>query len=184
VANTYTIEGIVIKRRDYGEADRIVTLFSKEKGKITVLAKGVRKLNSKRIGSLELGTLIRTQIIQGKSMDIMTQTVIINSFPHISDQLGLITRSYQIFEIIDMLTGEEQDHPDLYQLILAFLTKLNQEKTYKKAEMLHLVQQILATLGFTDQKMTSELDLKAKIEQIAEKRLHSKEFFSPGKNLS
>jgi DNA repair protein RecO (recombination protein O) len=66
MAKTYTIEGVVLNRRDYAEADRIITIFSYEKGKIVVLAKGARKLTSKRLGSLEIGTHLRAMVMVAK----------------------------------------------------------------------------------------------------------------------
>ena len=109
-------------------------------------------------------------------MDIMSQTMIISSFKNISANLKIITQTYQLLEIVDILTGEEQPHDEVYQVLNHIMHQLNQTKQVEKQQMLAAFQRILESLGFTDSTISSELELKAKIEAIAERQLHSKEF--------
>jgi DNA repair protein RecO (recombination protein O) len=181
MTKTYTIEGIVLNRRDYSEADRIITVFSYEKGKIVLLAKGVRKLSSKRLGSLEIGTHLRAMAISGKSMDILSQTVIINSYEYLKHNLASITRLYQLLEVIDSLTREGQEHPEVYQILLETMDVLNQKDSPKKQQLLLAFHQITQELGFATQEGVTEIHLKARIEAIADKKLHAKDFLMPDK---
>ena len=50
---TFRLDALILKHMDYGEADRIVVVFSKERGKVRAIAKGVRKLHSRKAGHLE-----------------------------------------------------------------------------------------------------------------------------------
>lgn len=181
MSKTYIVEGIVLNRRDYGEADRIVVIFTQEFGKRAFLAKSVRKLNSKRLASVEIGSHIRAMAVTGKSMDILSQTVIINSFHHIKQDLPSITRLFQLLEVVDSLTRDDQQHLDVYQTLLTTLNQLNLAKTNSKKNILITAfQTITQQLGFAAGE-TSELALKARIEDVAAKKLHTKEFLMPAK---
>jgi len=63
---TYSSEGIILSRKNYGEADRILTVFSKNYGKVTLLAKGIRKLISKKRGHLEIFSEVKFSAVSGK----------------------------------------------------------------------------------------------------------------------
>jgi DNA repair protein RecO (recombination protein O) len=180
VTNTYRIEAVVLKRSNYGEADRIVTLFSREVGKLVVVAKGVRKITSKRLGSLEPGTLLSALVIKGKGMDILSGTVIINSFAATKKDLVAITQLSQLLEVIDLLTRENQELPDVYQVLVNTLTSLTQT-TNRKQMLLAAFHQIASLLGFAPPEDLSETALKNYIESIAERHLHSKEYLMPGR---
>ena len=61
-SRSYRTEALVIRHTNFGEADRILTLYSREKGKIRVVAKGVRKLKSRKAGHLEPFTRVQLQL--------------------------------------------------------------------------------------------------------------------------
>ncbi len=180
ITRSYQIHGIILKRINYGEADRIVTLFTQEKGKITVIAKGVRKPTSKRAASIEVGTELEALIIKGRGMDILSQTVIIDSFPAIKQDLIGCTQLYQLLEIIDILTREDQELPEVYELLLNTLTNLSTQTNHKQL-LLHSFKTLTEILGFAPPDSVSEIGLKSYIESIAERHLHSKDFLVPGK---
>jgi DNA repair protein RecO len=181
MTKTYQIEAVVLSRRDYGEADRIITLFTKQRGKLTLLAKGVRKLSSKRLGSLEMGTLIKAMAIHGRSMDILSQTVILSSYPSLKQDLSSITRLYQLLEVVDKLTGEDQEHPQVYQVLVDTLARLNLPIISPKQCLLDAFRQIVTELGFETGQAIPELNLKARIETVADRPLKSREFLIPNR---
>ncbi|MFQ5886561.1 MAG: DNA repair protein RecO, partial [Anaerolineae bacterium] len=76
----YRAEAIVLRRMNLGEADRLLTLYTPEWGKIRVVAKGVRKPTSRKAGHLELFTHSRLLIAKGRSLDIVTQAETITPF--------------------------------------------------------------------------------------------------------
>ena len=69
----YRVTAIVLKRRDQGEADRLLTVLARERGKVTLLAKGVRRQASRKAGHLEPFTYVELLVAKGKSLDIVTQ---------------------------------------------------------------------------------------------------------------
>ena len=70
---SYRAEAIVLKHHDWGEADRILTAFTREHGKLRVIAKGVRKIRSRRAGHLEPFTHVMLQLAKSKELPIVTQ---------------------------------------------------------------------------------------------------------------
>ena len=77
---TYLIQGLILKHKDYREADRLITIYSREYGKITALARGTRKISSKLAGSLEPFTLADFMIARGRNFDTIASLEVIKNF--------------------------------------------------------------------------------------------------------
>lgn len=122
---SYKVEGIVIRRKSFGEADRILTVFTKKHGKIKVLAKGVRRITSRRGGNIELFNQVEMAIHRGRTFDILTEAQVINSFSQIRKDLNLVGLAFHVCEIVDGLCPEHQSHPRVYDLMLEVLNKLD-----------------------------------------------------------
>jgi len=122
---TLTTEGIILKRINYKDADRILTVYTKDLGKIIVLAKGVRKLTSKKRGDLELFNQTKISLAKGKTWYIVTQTELVNDFNNI--KLNNISTSYGFFiaEIFEKLTNEDEINKRLYAFLLKTYEALN-----------------------------------------------------------
>ena len=178
MTRSFQVEGIVLKRINYGEGDRIVTRFTKESGKVTALAKGIRKISSKRAASLEIGTRTKCYIHSGKGMDIITQTVFLENFSRSRQNLVRITQLQQILEIIDLLTVEAQPAPEVYRVLIHTLQGL-EKQSKQKGIILSNIRQILVILGFTFDKEFTEEGLKRYIEELGQKRLKTKQFLIP-----
>ncbi|KKR32290.1 MAG: repair protein RecO protein, partial [Candidatus Gottesmanbacteria bacterium GW2011_GWC2_39_8] len=84
---TYKTEGIILRRINFGEADRLITIFSKHYGKQKVLGKGVRKIKSRRAPHLELFNRSVIFLHRGKNFDIITEAQTINSFSDLRKDL-------------------------------------------------------------------------------------------------
>ena len=70
---SYLVEAMVLRRVDFGEADRVLVLFTREHGKLSVVAKGIRRFSSRSAGHLELFTNSEIQLAKGKNLDVVTQ---------------------------------------------------------------------------------------------------------------
>ena len=79
----YQVEAIILKARNLGEADKILTLLTKEHGKLDAVAKGVRKIKSKNRGAVQPFSQSRIMLYQGKNLDTVTQCERIAGFPKI-----------------------------------------------------------------------------------------------------
>src|SRR5437773_110507 len=76
----YKAEGIVIRRANLGEADRLVTLFCLDHGKVTVAARGARKMKSRFVGRLELFSHVRALLAVGRTLDVVSQVGVAATF--------------------------------------------------------------------------------------------------------
>lgn len=170
---TYKSEGVVLKRRNAGEGDRVVTIFTKHHGKIVAVAKGVRKISSRRAGSLEPATQAVFFLVKSKTFDIITQTQLISSFTQARKSLSRLTQVSQMLEIIDLLTREHQSLPQVYEILVNTLSALDSNGS-KRGLIVQNVRKILETLGFGLPSDNSESSLKHFIEEITDRELRSK----------
>ena len=178
MTKTYKVEGVVLKRVNIGEGDRIITLFTRQRGKVVGIAKGVRKLTSKRSGSLEIATRGEFFFYQGKYLDILTQAQFLSGYQKARQNLIRITQLHQVLEIIDLLTVENEPAPEVYQVLISTLEALEQPQAQKKL-LLRRITKILRLMGFTHDKPFTESGLKHYIEELANRKLRSKDYLSP-----
>jgi len=170
---SYKTEAIVLKRTNFSEADRLLTVFTKHQGKLKLIAKGVRKLTSRKKGHLELFTQVKLQIAKTKSIDIITEAETINNFSNLRKNLNRVRIAYLFSELIDQLTAEGQEHQDVYHLFLQNLTTLNSQSAPKNF-ILNFEKQLLQLLGFGLPQKHDRPSLERHIYSIIERPLNSK----------
>jgi DNA repair protein RecO (recombination protein O) len=114
----YRTEAIILRRQVFGEADRLLTLYTPDLGKVRVLAKGVRKPTSRKAGHVELFTHATLLIAKGKSLDIVTQADTIDAFLPLRDDLARASCAYYLAELVDRFTEEGEENRRLFELLL------------------------------------------------------------------
>ncbi len=102
----YRAEGIVLRQFRLGEADRIITLFTAEHGKLRAVAKGVRKTRSRLAGHLEPLTRVQVQVARGKSLDIISQAVTVDAHMPLRIDLWRMTCALYMAELVDRFWEE------------------------------------------------------------------------------
>lgn len=169
-----TVSGIVLKRHNTGETDRIVTLLTQEQGKITVVAKGVRKLHSSKGAVLEPGNFVKAFCIQTSSLPILTQAILISDTDTARESLKKLRQLHQFLEIIDQLFVEEELEVDLFTNILLVRKEIVSASGNVNKIRSHF-EQILASLGFhvPGTRLDSVLD---KVSELTERPIRSFEF--------
>lgn len=121
----YRLAAIVLKRRDLGEADRLLTVFTRDQGKITLLAKGVRRAASRKAGHIEPFTYTDLLVAKGASLDLVTQAETIRPHRHLREDLWLSSQAYYVVELIDVMTQEADPNSLLFDLLLETLDRLD-----------------------------------------------------------
>ncbi|MCB8969151.1 MAG: DNA repair protein RecO [Ardenticatenaceae bacterium] len=114
---TFRSEAIVLRRSDFGEADRLLTLFSREFGKIRAIAKGARKPQSRKTGHVELFMRSRFLFAKGHDLQIITQAELVEAYPDLRADLVRATYASYACELLDRFTEEEDRHLDMYDLL-------------------------------------------------------------------
>jgi DNA repair protein RecO (recombination protein O) len=119
-------EGFILRRRDFGEADRLLVIFSRKLGRISCIAKGSRKPSSKLSGHIEVFMRSSFLVSRGRNLHIITQVDTIEAYDDMRKDLkGIGLGSYAV-ELVDAFTYEEGSNLKLYNLLLATLESLNQ----------------------------------------------------------
>ena len=116
-SRVYRTEAIVLRRSDFSEADRILTLYTPRFGKRRVIAKGVRKTTSRLAGHIELFTRVNLMLAQGRNLDIVTQADIVEPYRALRQDLERISFAYYIAELLDKLTTDEEGQSPAYELL-------------------------------------------------------------------
>ncbi len=121
----YRTKGFVLKKSDSGEADRIFTIFTKDFGKLEILAKAIRKIGSKLRGGMEIFYLSDIEFIQGKTHKTLTDAILIESFLNLRKDLKRLKIAFDISEMIDsLIRGEEKDEK-IWKLLKETSERLN-----------------------------------------------------------
>ncbi len=120
----YKTEAIVLKRTNLGEADKILTLYTPNLGKIRAVAKGVRRPKSKLGGHVEPLTHSMMMLARGQNLDIITQSQTISSFLPLRDDLWRTTLALYATELVDRFTAEHIESYPIYKLLLDTLHRL------------------------------------------------------------
>lgn len=123
---TYRTQAIVLRRQDLAEADRLLTLYTIDRGKVRAIAKGVRKPSSRKAGHLELFSRAELLLAKGRELDIVTQAESLNSFPQIGTDLTMLSQAAYAAELLDRFTIEGEEGQELYALMIRTLERLDQ----------------------------------------------------------
>lgn len=120
----YHCEGIILRTRGLGEADRIVTLFTKEKGKIEAVARGARRPRNRLVGVTQQFSYLKALIFTGKSLDQLSQAELIKSFAPLRDDLLKMAYATWWTEVLDVFLPLNEVNSDVFLFLLAGLVVL------------------------------------------------------------
>ncbi|HQM15751.1 MAG TPA: DNA repair protein RecO [Candidatus Woesebacteria bacterium] len=167
------LTGLVLKRRNHFEADRVVTLLTQEYGKIECLAKGSRKINSSLKSILEPGNIVKIFLITTKSWPLLVQATLIEDASQSKEKLIQIRQLVQILEIFDKLFVEEIVSNETFQLVLSIRTHVIQHQPgYVRRDLFKLLQ----LLGFASADSKKPDSLLEYVQEIVEKPMKSFKF--------
>lgn len=173
----YKTEAVILKRINFGEADRILSVFTKNHGKIRCIAKGVRRPTSRKAASIELFKRTSLFLAKGKNLDIVTQAEVIESFSGIRENLKVTKAAYHAVELVDLLTAENQENRPVFEALVELLRSINQKQHATRRQIVDFEKTILKELGFGVPKPSSQKALQNFIESIIEQRLKSIKIF-------
>lgn len=172
---TFKTEGFIIKRRNFGEADRILTIFSKHYGKIQAKAPGVRKITSRRSPHIELLNLSTFTLYKSSrsSLPIVTEASTLKNFSDLKRDLKKIGVSFYICELLNNLCAENQENNRVFYLLKDTLVNLENFPSYDLL-LDEFEERLLEILGFVP-KFYSIENRQAFIEGILQKKLKARD---------
>lgn len=147
---TYIAEAIVLRRSDFQEADRRLTLLTPDRGRLNVIAKGVRRPASRMAGHLELFTLAKVFVVRRRSLDLVVQAETVQTFPELRTDLNRLPYAYQAVETAHILVEEEVEAHAEFILLVKALSALATSAALPLVLVAYKLQ-LLATLGYQAQ---------------------------------
>lgn len=147
----YPTEAIPLKRMDFGEADRIVTVLTPYYGKLRLLAKGVRKTTSRMAGHLELFAHAHLMVARGRDLDLATQASTIEPFREVRDSLAKSSYAYHLAELVDAFLQDRDEHLEAFELLRSALAALAADHVAPELIARHFELHLLRIVGFQPQ---------------------------------
>jgi len=148
---TYQADAIVLRRLDYGEADRIVTLLTREYGKLAAIAKGARRGKSKVSGSLDLFERSNMMLAKGRNLDVVAQVERRGDARHISGDLQRTAYACLVAEVVDKVLEDRHPVDEIFDLVVRTLGDLNVVERSPRADAAWFLMRILDVLGYLPQ---------------------------------
>lgn len=142
------VEGIVIRTTDYGEANKIVTLYTRELGKIGVMARGAKRPKSRLAAISQLFTHGHFVFQKTSGLGVLNQGEIIQSFRDLRTDIILTSYAAYIVELLDKLTDQNDKNPYLYEMVFQSLQYIDEGIDYEIITRLFEVKMLrLAGIG-------------------------------------
>ncbi|MBK7317580.1 DNA repair protein RecO [Candidatus Villigracilis affinis] len=125
---SFRASAVVVRHADWGEADRLLTLYTREQGMVKALAKGARKITSRKAGHLQPFTHITVQLAKGRDLLIVTQAETVDAFLPLHDNLIKTGYAAYIVELLYRFSYEEEGgNPSLFKLLVDTLGRIEKE---------------------------------------------------------
>jgi DNA repair protein RecO (recombination protein O) len=122
---SFRVEAVVLRHSDYGEADRLLTLYTRQLGKTRALAKGARKIASRKAGHIEPFTHVKLQLAKGRDMLILTQADTVDAYQPLREDLILTSQASYVMELLDRFTYEDSsENSAIFRLLTETLSRL------------------------------------------------------------
>lgn len=121
----YRTDAIILRRSDFGEADRLVTVFTPDRGKLRLMAKGVRKISSRKAGHVEFFMLTDMLVARGRTWDIISQAEVVEAYRQLREDLDKTSQAYYLAELVDRFTEEHDPNRPLFELVALTLARLS-----------------------------------------------------------
>ena len=148
---TYQADAIVLRRLDYGEADRILTLLTREHGKLAAIAKGARRPKARSASSLDLFMHSRMMLARGRNLDVVAQAERRGDVRHISGDLERTAYAGLVSEVVDKVLEDRHPVDDVFTLVVETLDRLNRPERAPRADAAWFLMRMLDLLGYQPQ---------------------------------
>ncbi len=122
----YRTRGVVLKRTDLGEADKILTLYTFSTGKVRAVAKGVRRPGSRLGGHVDDFAYADMLLARGRDLDVVTQSQTLDPFRRMREELWRASYGYYLSELVDSFTEERIENEPLFDLLVESYRRLGE----------------------------------------------------------
>jgi len=162
-------EAVVLKKKDLLNKDVLISLFTQGLGRLTIFAKGVKKITSRRSPHLQTGNLINVLVSHKNDHYYLQESQILSGFSELKKEEKKVKQLYAFLFVLDRLLPEQQKETKIYNLTKNFLIDLTK---LTKSEVIlddYLIE-IMKLMGYLDKKV-SKAELKSLIEEIINEKI-------------
>lgn len=143
----YQVDALVLRRSDFGETDRLLTLLTPQAGKVRAIAKGARRPTSRHSGNLELFSHAHLLLARGRELEIVSQSHLLHPFRRLREQLEAASHAYYLAEVTDAFLAPSDDARAVFDLLLAAYTAMD-DGAEPALLAAHYLLLLLDALGF------------------------------------
>jgi len=161
-------EAVVLKKRDLLNKDVLISLFSEELGRLTVFAKGIKKITSRRSPHLQTGNLINILVSHKNDHYFLQESQLISGFSELKKVDDKVGQLYSFLFVLDRLLPEQQKETKIYNLTKNFLIDLS--KPSSKPVIIEYLTETMKLMGYLDKKV-GQTELKSLIEEIINEKI-------------
>ena len=162
----YKTEGVILAQKNFSEADKLLTIYTRDYGKIICIAKSSRRPTSKKTGHIELGNWCKMFIARGRNLDLLQEVQIKRAFGIEKLPFEKANKIYHFLELIDYLAAPHQKNFEIFSLLVNFLKKIDNTDDFLLLSCTFKVK-ILSIFGFFSANNLKNESLK-KFFQILE----------------
>ena len=164
-------EAVVLKKKSLLNRDVQISLFTEDLGRLTVFAKGVKKITSRRSPHLQTGNLINALLSSRNDHYYLQETHLISGFSELKKDENKVRQLYSFLFVLERLLPEQQKEVKIYNLTKNFLIDLTKSKE-KELIIIKYLTQVMKSLGYLD-KDVSQAELISLIEEIINEKIPS-----------
>ena len=168
----FRTEGIVLSQKNFAEADKLLTIYTKNSGNISCLAKAARRPLSKKAGHIELGNLCSIFVAKGRNIDLLTEVDVKVAFGQQDFSLEKANKIYHLLEVVDHLTPTHQKNPEIFQLLANFLKSTSQNDDFNLISSIFKIK-LLSLLGYFSATNLKESPTKTILQKLEKEDLKS-----------
>lgn len=176
----FRASGLILKRTNVGETDRVISVLTKERGKLLCVAKGVRKLKSSKRALLEPGNIIKGFFVQTKSWPLLAQATLIEDCRLMTPSLTNYRSLHLFLEIMEKIFVEDQLEVKVYNQVLLVRNHVLDPKI-KNGQVRQKLDELIAQLGFRPPHQSKYVTISDYVAALTNSKLKSFEYLSAKK---
>jgi DNA repair protein RecO (recombination protein O) len=147
--NSKNYDALVLKSINLKDSDKIYTLLVRGLGKISAKAKGIRKINSKRLSTLDTLNFIRVGLVGESEIRVITEVKMIYSFSNLKSSLEKLKTAYYFIEIVNKLIQESDEYDSVFELLIKCLKRLDEKNFFDSRVENYFEMNLLKILGYS-----------------------------------
>jgi len=164
-------EAIILKKKDLLNKDVLISVFSQDLGRLTLFAKGIKKITSRRSPHLQTGNLVNILVSHKNDHYYLQESELVSGFSELKKNEKKVNNLYSFLFVLECLLPEQQKETKTYNLTKNFLIDLSKSVKSDIITFQYLTD-IMMQLGYLDQKV-SYPELKSLIEEIINEKIPS-----------